>query len=106
MRIGFAVNRIETEATDYTTTHLAMAATNRGHEVWYIGMGDFAYDPDERVHAWALSVPRTRYRSVAVYLKELQGGEAIRQRINVADLEVLLLRNDPAEDVTERPWAR
>lgn len=36
MRIGFVINDIETEEVAYTTTPLAMAAVNRGHESWQL----------------------------------------------------------------------
>jgi glutathione synthase len=46
MKLGFLVNDIQTEEPGYTTTRLAMAALNRGHDIWVMGAGDFAYDPD------------------------------------------------------------
>jgi glutathione synthase len=39
MKIGFVVNDVRTEEPGYTTTRLAMAAINRGHEAWVIGAG-------------------------------------------------------------------
>ena len=33
MKIGFVVNDVMTESPAYTTTRLAMQATNMGHEV-------------------------------------------------------------------------
>ena len=58
MKIGFVVNHIETEHATYTTTRLAMAAVNRGHEAWLIGTGDLALDPDDYVRARAGRPPR------------------------------------------------
>ena len=49
MKIGFVVNRVATEEPGYTTTRLAMAATRMGHEVWLMGVDDFAHDPDTDV---------------------------------------------------------
>lgn len=106
MRLGMVVNNINTELPDYTTTGLAMNATNMGHEVWYIEVAQFDYAPDQRVHARALRVPDKQYRSLSVYLASLRGKSACRERISVEDLDILLLRNDPAEDVLDRPWAR
>ena len=51
MKVGFVVNQIETEQATYTTSRLAMAAVNRGHEAWLIGTGDLALDPDDYVRA-------------------------------------------------------
>ena len=73
MKLGLMVNDINTEQTGYTTTRLAMAAINRGHEVWVIGSGDFAYDVDEKIHARARSAPKKKYLSSEVYLADLQG---------------------------------
>jgi glutathione synthase len=106
MKIGFLVNDIQTELPSFTTTRLALAATNRGHEVWMIGVGDLAYDSDERIRARARRVHKHKYKSLATYLAELQGGKAIRGRITADDLDVLMLRNDPAADAVQRPWAQ
>ena len=73
MRIGFMVNDIKTEEPGYTTIRLAMAAINMGHEAWFMGAGDFAYDPDERIHARARSVPKKAYKSSEIFLADLQG---------------------------------
>jgi glutathione synthase len=95
-----------TEQKGYTTTRLGMAAINMGHEAWVMGVGDLAYDPDEHVYARARMVAAKKYRSNETYLKELQGAKAKIKRISVDDLDVLVLRNDPAEDATKRPWAQ
>lgn len=106
MRLGMVVNNIDTEWSDYTTTGLAMNATNMGHEVWYIDVGQFDYAPDQHVYARARRVPDKKYRSQQVYMASLRGKSAYQERISVEDLDILLLRNDPAEDVLDRPWAR
>ncbi len=106
MRLGFMVNDINTEQTGYSTTRLAMAAINRGHEVWVIGSGDFAYDVDEKIHARARSVTKKKYLSSDVYLAELQGKKAKQERITVDDLDILMLRNDPSTDTGFRSWAQ
>ena len=106
MRLGIIVNDIKTELADYTTTRLAIAATNLGHDVWYMGVGDLACDPDEKTHGRARRVPDKKYRSCDVYLAALQGKQANSKRIILDELDVLLLRNDPAIDVNTRPWAR
>ncbi len=106
MRIGFMVNDIKMEETGYTTIRLAMAALNLGHEPWLVGAGDFVYDVDERVHAWARSVPKKRYKSSEFFLRDLQGGKAKTERITVDDLDVLILRSDPSADKGLRSWAQ
>jgi len=107
VRIGFLVNRIETEDPRYTTTRLAMAAARRGHEVWYLGCEDFVYDEREAVVGLATAPPAgRRYRELGAFLGAVQSDEAVRERINLAALDVLMLRNDPAADQSERPWAQ
>ncbi len=106
MKIGFMVNDIKTEEPGYTTTRLAMAALNRGNEVWLMGAGDFAYDTDEHIYARAKSVPKKNYKSSEIYLAHLQGKNAVTERINVDDLDVLMLRNDPSTDTGLRSWAQ
>lgn len=106
MKIAFVINDQQTEKTNYTTTHLAVTALRRGHDVWYIDIGDFAYDPDEEVHAWAYTPPRFNYRSAKRFLSDLKAGKFLRERITVDRLDVLFLRNDPADDIIKRPWAR
>ena len=106
MKIGLVVNDITTEQKGYTTTRLGMAAINLGHEAWVMGVGDLAYDPDEHVYARARMAVAKKYRSTETYLKDLQGPRAKAQRINVDDLDVIVLRNDPSEDAVKRPWAQ
>ena len=106
MRIGFVVNDVMTEDHRYTTTRLSFSAIKLGHEAWTMGVGDFIYDPDGSIHAHARSVPGKRYKSTKTYLETLQSNKAEQERIVVDDLDVLLLRNDPADDAGERPWAQ
>ena len=106
MRIGFVVNDVDSEEAGYTTTRLAMSAVNRGHETWLIGTGDLALDPDDHVRARARSAPKEKYKSTAIYLDELRGARARVQRITVDDLDVMMLRNDPADDIGRRAWAQ
>lgn len=105
MRIGFVVNDVKTEEPGYTTIRLAQEAINRGHDVWVIGIGDLAYDPDDRVRARATTVPKKKYKTSASFYAELQGKHAIRERISLEDLDVAMLRNVPSDDVIKRPWA-
>lgn len=105
MKIGFVVNSISTEQAGYTTTRLGMWAVNRGHEVWVMGLGDFAYDRDEVIRARAYSVPKKVYKTTETYLKALQSNTRVSDRITVDDLDILMLRSDPANEVGSRSWA-
>ena len=105
MRIGFIVNDVKTEEGKFTTSRLGQAAVNRGHEVWVIGVGDLAYDPDGMIRARATSVPKPRYGNSESYTADLTGKNAIRRRITVDELDALMLRNVPSDDYLQRPWA-
>ena len=106
VRIGFVVNDVMTEQAGYTTTRLGIAANNRGHEAWVISVGDLAYDPDELVRAQATRAPKPRYKDGAAYLRDIQGKNAIRERVTVDDLDVLFLRNVPSDEKGKREWAK
>jgi glutathione synthase len=82
-----------------------MWAVNRGHEVWVIGLGDFAYNPDENIKARAYSVPKKTYKTTESYLKALQSKTRLHERITVDELDILMLRSDPANEVGSRAWA-
>jgi glutathione synthase len=82
-----------------------VAALNRGHEVWVIGVGDLAYDPDDIVRARGRRAPKSKYKTSESYLRDLQGRTAEVRRISVDDFDVLMLRNDPSNDAVSRPWA-
>ncbi len=108
MRIGFLVNDIQTEQKGYTTVRLAMAAENMGHEAWFIGAGDLAYDSDDFVRARARRAPKKakKFSTSEGFLKELHGKKAVAERITVDDLDVLMLRSDPSADIDFRAWAQ
>jgi glutathione synthase len=105
MKMGFLVNDVMTEQAGFTTTRLACEAVNRGHEVSVFGVGDLAYDPDEFIRARVRTTTKKSFRSHETCLRELQGKAAIRKRVTVDELDVLMLRNVPSDDYLARPWA-
>ena len=105
MRIGFVINGIETEQAGYTTVRLALAASRMGHDVWLIGLEDFNHEPDGTVSALGRAAPGKKYRSREAYLEKVKGDEGVTERIEIDGLDVLMMRNDPADDAAERPWA-
>ena len=106
MKIGFVVNDVLTEQAVFTTTRLAMAAVNMGHHCYLLGVGDFVYAPDGSIEAHARSANGAKYDSLEKYLAAVQSPETKSERINLDELDVLLLRNDPSDDATDRPWAQ
>lgn len=104
MRIGFVVNDIAGETAGYTTTLMAREALARGHEVLYLPLDAFSLGGDDAIAGHARRPPREAAGSPEALVAALH--EAAPERIGLAGLDVLMLRNDPAEDVGERPWAR
>jgi glutathione synthase len=105
MRIAFFVNSIEGETANYSTTHLALSALNRGHDICYLTPGDFVLRADDSLAVRALTLPSTKYKKAETLFKDLQGKETLVQSMDVSEIDVLLLRNDPSEDAADRPWA-
>jgi glutathione synthase len=106
MKIAFVVNDLETEEASFTTTRLAMAANNLGHNSYTFGVGDFVYAPDGSINAYARSPRAKSYKSLEKFLGDLQDEENKPACICLDEMDVLLLRNDPSADATERPWAQ
>ena len=57
MKIGFVVNDVMTEEAGFTTTRLAHAAHQQGHDAYLFGVGDVAYDADEFIRARGAARP-------------------------------------------------
>jgi len=106
MKIAFVVNDVTTEQAAYTTTRLTMTAVKLGHEAFVLGVGDFIYAADGTMHGFARAVQHDHDGSLKNLLAELQSPDTTRTKILLDDLDVLMLRNDPAEDATERVWAQ
>ena len=103
MKIGFVVNDIETEKAEYTTNRLAMAAKEMGHEAWYMGIGDFAYEPDGSLSTKARAGHAKSYRSLERHLEDVKKPD-VEQLIGMDEFDVVMLRNDPADDAETDPW--
>jgi glutathione synthase len=105
VKIGFVVNRVATEKAEYTTTRLALAASRRGHDTWLMGVDDFSHRPDGSVAAHACAARGKKHKTPAAYLESVQADDRWVEPTSIDDLDVLIMRNDPADDAVERPWA-
>ena len=105
MKIAFVVNSVATEKPQYTTTRLAMTAARMGHEVWLIGLEDFTDEPDGSLSARARTTSGKQHKTLEKYLDDLQGARGVEERICLSELDVVMMRNDPADDALDRPWA-
>ena len=105
MRIAFFVNAIEGETPTYTTTALAMAALSRGHDICYVTPGDFVLRADDSLCVRGRVLPGKRYKKAESFHSALQGDDTTVETMDVRDVDVLFLRNDPSLDADGRPWA-
>lgn len=107
MLIAFFVNAMEDEYPRYTTTVLAHECARRGHDVCYITPGDFVVSADDsiRVHARFVPAAKAKSRALGRFFKDVQAAARKTRLIDIADLDVLMLRNDPSQDAKERSWA-
>ncbi len=107
MRLGIVTNDIAELGHQFATTRLAYTATDRGHDVWVISVGDLSYDPDERIRAVGRRArpKKGHWRNGAAYLDAVRGPDGIRDDLVVEQLDVMLLRENPGKDA-HRPWAR
>ncbi len=107
MVIAFFVNSIDSEYPRYTTTVLAHEASRRGHDVCYLTPGDFVLSPDDtlQVHARMIPPGKGRSRSRDEFFKALKNAGRKSRLIDEEELDVLMLRSDPAREASERPWA-
>ena len=106
MRIAFFVNDIEREFAGYTTTVLAHQAALRGHDVCYVTPSDFVLTPDDGLHVHGRFLPRSKWKDreeMFAALKKL--GNKTRQ-IDMTEIDVLMLRNDPSLDAQASPGAQ
>jgi glutathione synthase len=104
VRLAFFVNAVATEVDEYTTTRLARAATQRGHDVWYVGVDDVELGESNgqlvaRAHAAVFKAGDSLER----FMERVK--ERPAERIVMDELDAMFLRNESIEDWEERPWA-
>ncbi|MBD3253169.1 glutathione synthase [Candidatus Pacearchaeota archaeon] len=107
MSIGFVVNNMFSEHPRSSTLKMGLTAFNRGHHIYFISVGDLSYDHDEKIRAKACCPAQKRYTSLDSFSRDLKDipREGYR-KIDVADLDVLMLRYDPSLEPPTRDWAR
>ena len=102
MKLGLVVNVMDSNEAGATTYRLAADALSMGHEVWVMSPGNLAYNPDDTVGAFARTIGPGQYDS-AQFLEVFKSDQAINRWICVDDLDVLMLRSNPA---VQHGWAQ
>ncbi|MBO3097980.1 glutathione synthetase [Gelidibacter pelagius] len=103
MKIGFIINDHATEKWNYTTPALGYAAYKRGHEVFFIGVGELSYASKGHLSVRCKTITERTFKGEETYFKAVQNEEFVN--LSSKDLDVLFLRNNPADEINERDWA-
>jgi glutathione synthase len=103
MRLIILINSLETEVPQYTTTHVALTAVRRDHEVFYADVGAFVFDEHGRLFVRVRPCPRDM-PDVQRFFETLVQVET--KQIELGPGDVLFLRNNPADDAAQRTWAQ
>jgi glutathione synthase len=107
MKVCMIVNNVMTEREPYTTTVLAHKMHNRKHEVFYMGIEDLSYYPEGNAGGRAAKADENKkFRTRVSYLENLKANYPNKEKILFRDIDIVLLRNDPAEEDKTRAWAR
>ena len=106
MKVCMIVNDIRTEHVRFTTTLLAQRMHNQKHDVFYIGIEDLAHYPEGFIGGMAVRADSKSFRTTNSYLENLQENIKNKQKVTSSDIDILLLRNDPAEEDKTKAWAR
>ncbi|HET9354548.1 MAG TPA: glutathione synthetase [Sphingomicrobium sp.] len=105
MRIAFFINDLEREFANYATTMLAWQARQRGHEVLYVTPNDWLLDTDDSLWAHVLAVPSGKSKDHRLFFDVLKSADTKRVKMDMREVDVLMLRNDPSLDAQDSPWA-
>lgn len=105
MKIALVINDIETEKDNYTSIRMARRALELGHAVSIVGVADFSYETDGSVMGRARVPSSENYKTDRELLDDLQDPAARTEWVCLSEQDVLLLRFDPADEITHRPWA-
>jgi glutathione synthase len=105
MLIAFFVNDMAKEHARYTTTIMAHEAVKRGHRVCYVLPGDFVLRPDDSLCLHARFAPDKKQRSAQQFFDDMQAVAGETELVDIAEIDVLMLRSDPSLDAMETPWA-
>jgi glutathione synthase len=103
VKLAFFVSSIGTEKPEYTTTRLARAAVKLGHEVFYVAAGGFCHGPEDAMGTVARPAPSDASLDLEDFCDQMQEAEPVY--LDMTELGAVMLRNDPSEDIEDRPWA-
>lgn len=104
MKIAFIINDHNTEKWNYSTPALGFAAYKRDHDVFFIGVGELSYASKGHLSVRCKTIKDKNFKSEKTFFEALQKEEFTN--LSSKDLDVLFLRNNPADEINERNWAQ
>ena len=103
MKIAFIINDHATEKWNYTTPAMGFAAYKRGHDVYFVGVGELSYASTGHLSVRCKTIQGKTFKTEETYFKAVQKEEFVN--ISSNEMDVLFLRNNPADEINERDWA-
>ncbi|WP_067148028.1 glutathione synthetase [Pseudotamlana agarivorans] len=104
MKIAFIINDHQTEKENFTTPGLGYAAYKRGHEVYFIAVGELSYASQGHLSIRCKTIKDSNFNTQETYFKAVQKQDFTK--VSSEDLDVLFLRNNPADEINKRDWAQ
>jgi glutathione synthase len=105
MKLGIVLNDIYNETLPSTSINIVIKALQMGHELFITDVGGLAYDPNDTIHANVIALHKQSFKDAKSCLDYITSAKVHKDRITVEELDILLLRNDPAADF-DKPWAQ
>ncbi|MEE8601996.1 glutathione synthase [Euzebya tangerina] len=105
MKLAFVINDIATEQDNYSTIRLTRRCVEMGIDVSLVSQSELSYMPGGALCAPASRPSTTGYADDTEILADLQEPENRRHVVTLNEVDVLMLRADPAKEIVERPWA-
>lgn len=97
VRIGIVISNASVTTGTHSTVHIAQAALEAGHGVYFIEPWDFEVDPDGILRARA-HVANAPLGSRDALVQALGARQLLRRSIEIGLLDVLLLRMNPLHE--------
>lgn len=105
MKICFVISDLQTEGCG-TSLVLMKKAHEMGHEVYVMGVGDFNFHFDRPISIYCKKFPMSfKGKTNEEYHAKMQSDKLKFSAIDVTELDVLFLRNNPTEESSDRHWA-
>ncbi len=105
MNIVMVLNSVFQEKMPSSTIELAYKAHSMGHEVWLTDVASFAYYPDASLHIRGVKAKKEKFSSSWEYYAHICSQDSLKEQIDMSGIDILMLRNDPAQDF-DKPWAQ